>query len=981
MGAQISERQVELINALSNSLGNGSSLTVHLFLDGDLAGIQGTARSAQRLLGKKSNIELEVVFPTRTALEKVSGADVAGKDPDDWFRDAEDVTSVTNCIKDCSFPPALAFLIFEFGGTAEDVLNDVHWNGATRSRRYRALQRASKTIRKLSNSSADLERLIFGSKGKNSSSVLASQRELLNFAAPTEALNRPASTLFITDHDAQLNHARELAYMGSRRGELPCAEPEWERLNIAATAFNFLLKERLAGPLNNAIDLYDAVKVPRKFGGDEPRLKAMPRPADLIVQQYILNELLSERLDEFCLDDELFSNCIPAVRYYGEGHPTVTTGLRNNADDSTLGIDDEQVLSFAYQIDMEVVEGRKPASDQGMYRPYVDSWRDFMKSLKTQAEEIGVVHSVRLDVKRYYDNLQRFVVRDSLLMNLTAGLDKPSNFSGPFAPLILMGSNDGSAIRAAQIVDAISDLLFGYNYENPDDGSSVHINEEIGIPQGPVLSAWVGNIALFPIDQQARILMKRHNGEGRRIGYARYVDDLVLLADSAELLMEVRRAIDGHARALGLSLVAKADDIPVLPANEFYAQLNEGRAFAASGPAWEPPMIGDGEQGWGLWAETTDTDRQSALQIFRNSGLFRDSGNEIVQAVSTAFKARDLRPSELAKGARWLWFAVATDARKSAKELGAEQAWRTYSQLWERCIQDTGWHMKPSVNAWEDAILFALEGLEKLLDASSYEPHGLSSVEKFHRDQCIAQLAIIVLQPQFEAIAMAPSADPRLQNQLQRRYELLAWKASRAAPGSNRSSVKDLSKAQPYSNGSPFVWLDRVIQALMRHQEMPESPIDALAAVKNPISIINRAGFLNFNDFATAFLTEGNPPPAAVQPEYLSIALQTIVSVAPRESVWGILEKRPWLLGNKNHNTQLLILPPLPGIPQHRLLACRPITITATADINALVAFSLPIDNKPAAAMEPFLGVGPLDKASSSYLFILYPMSSLEVNR
>lgn len=962
MGAQISERQVELINQFSDSLGNVSSLTVHLFLDGDLAGIQGAARSAQRLLGKKSNIELEVVFPTRNALAKVNGADIAGKDPDDWFRDAEDVKSVTNCIKDCSFPPALAFLIFEFGGRAEDVLNDVKWDGATRSRRYRALQRASKTIRKLSNSSADLEKLIFGSNGKDSSSVLACQRELLTFAAPTAVSNRPTSTLFITDYDAQLNHARELAYMGSRRGELPCAEPEWERLNIAATAFNFLLKERLAGPLKNAIDLYDAVKVPRKFGGKEARLKAMPRPADLIVQQYILNELLSERLDEFCLDDELFSNCIPAVRYYGEGHPTVTTGLRTNAEDSPIGIDDEQVLSFAYQIDMEVIEGRKPASDQGMYRPYVDSWRDFMKSLKSQAEEIGVVHSVRLDVKRYYDNLQRFVVRDSLLINLNAGLDRPSNLSGPFAPLIPVGNNDSISTRAAQIVDAIADLLFGYGYESPDDGSPVYVNEEIGIPQGPVLSAWIGNIALFPIDQQARILMKKHNGEGRRIGYARYVDDLVLLADSAELLIEVRRAIDGHARALGLSLVAKSDDIPVLPASEFYAQLNEGRAFAASGPAWEPPMIGDGEQGWGLWAETTDTDRQSALQIFRNSGLFRDSGNEIVQAVSTAFKAKDLRPSELAKGARWLWFAVATDAKKNGQELHADEAWRTYLQFWERCIEDTSWQMDVGANAWEDPILFALEGLEKLLDASSYEPHGLSSAEKFHRDQCIAQLGNVVLQPQFNAAALATSASPRLQHQLRRRYELLAWKASRAVPGSKPSTAEDLSKAHPYSMGSPFVWLDRVVQGLMRYQETPDSPQDALAAVENPKSVINRAGFENFNDFATAFLTDGKPQPAKLEPRYLSIALQTIVSVAPRESVWCILAQRPWLLGNQTHNTQLLILPPLPGIPQDRLLACGPFTNTATADVSFLVAFSLPVDNQTTDPMDPFLGVGPVDQ-------------------
>jgi len=960
MGAHISERQVEIVDSLLGSLGKDHSLTIHLLLDRDQAGIQGTARSTQRLLGKNSSVDVSVVFLTSNSLAKVKDANTKGKDPDECFRDAQDATSVHTCLEESSFPPALAFLVFEFGGAAEDVLVDTQWNGATRSRRYRAMQRASKIIRRLCNSPADLEKLIFGSIEKDSPAALACQKDLLTFSSPTETSKHQAATLFISDHDAQLNHARELAYMGSRRGELPCAEPEWDRLNIAATAFNVLLKERLAGPLNKAIDLYDAVKVPRKFGGNEARLKAMPRPADLIVQQYLLNELLSERLDEFCLDDGMFSNCIPAVRYYGEGRPTVTTGLRAGAEESTIDIDNEQVLSFAYQVDMEVIEGRKPASDQGMYRSYVDSWRDFMQALKTQADEIGVVHSLRLDVKRYYDNLQRFVVRDSFFMNLKAGLDKRNNFSAPFAPLIPNKANETNEARAAQLVDAICDLLFGYCHESPEDGSRVDANDEMGIPQGPVLSAWVGNIALFPLDQQARKLMVKHNVEGRRIGYARYVDDLVLLADSADLLTEVRRAIEGSARALGLSLVAKADDIPVLPASEFYRQLNEGRAFAASGPAWEPPMIGDGEQGWGLWAETTDTDRQSALQIFRNSGLFRDSGNEIIQAVSTAFKAKDLRPSELAKGARWLWFAVATDATRNDLELNADMAWEAYLRLWERCIEDTGWQLDEGKNAWEDPILFALEGLEKLLDASTSEPHGLSSVEKLHRDKCLSQLGKVVLQPNFRAAALEKAAKPRLIHQLKRRYDLLAWKANRAVPGSKYLAGSDLSSARPYTEGSPFVWLDRVVQELMRYEVTPNNPQDALAAVEKPKSFVNKQEFEGFNEFAAAFLTDGSPQPEKVNPSYLSIALQTIVSVAPRQSVWCILEKRPWLLNNINRKESMLILPPLPGIPQDRLLVCTPSSESATTDITSVVAFSLPVENKTTVAMEAFLGVGPI---------------------
>ena len=53
-----------------------------------------------------------------------------------------------------------------------------------------------------------------------------------------------------------------------------------------------------------------------------------------------------------------------------------------------------------------------------MYRPFHECWLDFMKSVSRQVSEIGYVYAVRLDVKRYYDRLRRYVVRDSLQARL-----------------------------------------------------------------------------------------------------------------------------------------------------------------------------------------------------------------------------------------------------------------------------------------------------------------------------------------------------------------------------------------------------------------------------------------------------------------------------------------------------------------------------------------------------------------------------------
>ncbi|MDA3136231.1 hypothetical protein HG619_10105 [Pseudomonas syringae] len=98
--------------------------------------------------------------------------------------------------------------------------------------------------------------------------------------------------------------------------------------------------------------------------------------------------------------------------------------------------------------------------------------------------------------------------------------------------------------------------------------------------------------------------MNKYNVDGEtHLGYARYVDDIVLLASSSTLLEELRELVDLKTRNLDLALIAKADAIPPMSAEEFSEYVNQGRALEASGPAWEPPLAGDGEAGWEFWSE------------------------------------------------------------------------------------------------------------------------------------------------------------------------------------------------------------------------------------------------------------------------------------------------------------------------------------------------------------------------------------------
>ena len=191
------------------------------------------------------------------------------------------------------------------------------------------------------------------------------------------------------------------------QGRLPTDEAAWRRLEAGATAFNVGLRERLQEPTFEPLEPFDAVFVARDFEKQEPRLKTMPCPEDLVLQQYMLSETLTERFDVL-KEEDCFSLSIPAVRFYRSKGETRTTAEDGRATTNT------QTLSFAYQIDMDVLEGRSKASNQGMFRPYIECWREFIGSLRATANGFDEVYALRLDLKRYYDRLYRSTVKDAL---------------------------------------------------------------------------------------------------------------------------------------------------------------------------------------------------------------------------------------------------------------------------------------------------------------------------------------------------------------------------------------------------------------------------------------------------------------------------------------------------------------------------------------------------------------------------------------
>lgn len=927
MGAALSEQQTRLLHVLNDSLPKDVVLNVVVCFDRDEAGLRGASDASLKLIA--APVECKFLWPTELQLDALACDPGARKDPNDYLQGLSP-EEVLKLVADARHPPEIAVLANEFSTSADDVLDFSRWGKATQSRKARAFARGLTKLKKVIHSGVEpfLNRALSVTPETNAAGPLSEWAMFL--ARLKHDADRLVSEEFLNDSRARLNHSRILAYMGAKRGELPCNEPRWERLDIAATAFNALLLDRLGSTGDRSpIGPYDAVWVPRAFGGEEFRLKLMPRPEDLIIQQYFLNELLSERWDHMTFGASPFSRSIPAVRYYREDRRTVTTGFDLKGDGVWEALH-SRTLSFAYQIDMDVLEGRQPATEQGMYRPFHECWRDFMTSVSTQAVEIGYVYSIRLDVKRYYDRIRRYVVRDSLQRKLEASMGSVSENTPGFAGLVsFLDDAVNSASKAATVLDHLDEHLFGISYSRPDNGLEQKTDPLMGIPQGPVLSAWIGTIALFPIDEEAYRFMERLNTDRVRVGYARYVDDIVILADDPEILEEMRGAFDRIAKSLELTLLAKADEIPAMSADDFTAYINRGRALAASGPAWEPPLVGDGETGWGFWSVTVETDRQSALQLLHNVELYKASKTVLLRTVRTAFQAADLRTSELAKAARLLWYSVAVEHFDKNAPVEPTRIWQQYLDAWNDCLKSAAWRLQPEKNLWESPVLFALEGLEHLIDKQARDISELSSEENRLRRGRISWLAAWVLNADLESYIS--DAIPGPERQVRERLALVRWKARLVAGVEKMSGAKQRAEtATPISAWHPFEWMHQAVSLLSESQASDPDPLVALVGpaldqtrrhlMTGPSADIFRALLPDqeTNSGGSDFTAIPEPSKTA-----LVVALQTIISLVAKEHLSTFLSRRQKLIWNERPGESMsrLPLPPLPGIYTTRIFS------------------------------------------------------------
>jgi len=683
LGANLSENQCKSICDLALQLGRGGKLLeVNLFLDNDPAGVRATASAIKKLFKMSNPGDFEIKIIHSTVDKKV--------DPDSLLKDVLNNKEAKLKIAEAEFPLPALYLADQLNISTKEAQD----NDFFKDLPYALKIRATKEWYKL----FDEAQIDFS---LDNYAKEYAQKEWLKFMLGANSIqsskNIHSDGNFITQQSPRLQLAFSIAKSSmARTGTFPANDAEWRRVEMCFSVLEMILIDRFNALKNDfkPIEPLNTIYVSRDIGGDEYREMSQHCLEDLTSHQYILSELLTERHDHI----NNFSLHIPATRYYSKSKLTITTG---EGEGEHYGV----TLSFAYQIDMEVVEGRDVPRTSGMFRPYFDCWKEFTKSINHAASKMSQVHMVRLDLKRYYDRLKRHIVQNALRDCLPKDLD--AYLDDDF--MALFGNKDKN-----QIIDWLLDQSFGYKKYNPQTGDPEESDYFQGIPQGPDLSSFLANLVLFKVDHAARLFLEdRKDSTGYYPAwYARYVDDMVLLAEDATLLAQLRVVVEDTVNKLELELIAKEQPMPMSTA-EFELYLTQGKALASSGPDGNIELVNIDDIEF-----IEKIERYEALGLLNNKQLYSDDVATIKLKINMAAHGKQLRFSDIKKLTKWIWFAVIEQSKSS--DIAIPQLIKDYKYLWDEVTSNLNQKLNPVKCPWEDPLLLALDGLDQLIERNSW---------------------------------------------------------------------------------------------------------------------------------------------------------------------------------------------------------------------------------------------------------------------
>lgn len=648
LGSSITDGQVQVLSRLAADVERtGRLLVVHLFLDADEAGRRGTVQALRRLLpaALKQFFLIDVIAPRNSSNEPTGP-----RDPDELLADTTDAAAARQLVIDWAHPVISALLAAEWNSELAKL--GENWAQRTYAQEVLAFRGIEQL---LSGGTWDkiwsrLRPAHVWFEEHEAEAVSPWCNEFERFLGlqqtPAESTPEKVAAVLEPSVNEQLQRAVLLAHASTQRRELPVDDGSWQRLQLAINAFVPYFKDLLATAAK-PVEPFVATVVPKSDGTF--RFKALPAPEELVLQQYILVELLRDYRQT-----RLFMERMPAVRYSRRSRDSVTT----------TGPDElrpKETVSFAYQVDMDVVEGLVPARREGIFRPYYQCWQDFIRFLDVRSAALHAeyLYVARLDVRRYYDALERTIVNDVLFPSIKEALEAlrhadksgTSACASAFAPEATTPED-----RAQKLVDWLCDQSFAFSYLKVTDGLIDHSKALRGIPQGPDLSAYLGSVALFPLDRAAS------NVVGEAAVYARYVDDIVIVATSAHGLRELRSVIEHELARLGLELNEKSQHYDPMSKEEFRYWLTDRRGGLGlsgifAGPPLTQPILMDDP-----WIDAEIPMRDEALRVLYDPEYLWAETAKVIEAVRLARRADELRHNDLIRAAMLVWRSAATEA-------------------------------------------------------------------------------------------------------------------------------------------------------------------------------------------------------------------------------------------------------------------------------------------------------------------------------
>jgi DNA primase catalytic core len=341
-GSHMTGDQIDILAALAEQAEqNGIQLAVHLFLDSDDAGRRGTLTTISALLLKSAQTTgflVDVIVPPEVGRKR---------DPDELLRETPDITDARQFLYRWVYSPTDVLLAAAAGCEPSELVEA--FEQIPRNSRMRCYREVERRLDR-SQWRTVFERIDPSSvwRGDESSGhrERAWESQLRAFLTSATHILRPApAERFVAPEKTEenkLSRALHIAQSSTQRRELPVDEGSWDRLKAAIDVtipyLNDLLED--AASLDEPMI---AVRIPKPTG--KFRLKALPCPEFLTLQQYVLDEIIRDYPES-----PRFRECIPAVRFTQSSNGVVleTTGI----PDSTVP---SETVSFAYQVDMDVV--------------------------------------------------------------------------------------------------------------------------------------------------------------------------------------------------------------------------------------------------------------------------------------------------------------------------------------------------------------------------------------------------------------------------------------------------------------------------------------------------------------------------------------------------------------------------------------------------------------------------------------------------